>query len=182
MLVILQIRSDLQYIKEDIRAVERRRIELFRRRDRYSAKSRMLADDPSLKSVWPSLIDDNNGEAVSRTPIIPGLCHMSLGGLNNRKTDARSSANHLIPRKDSLSGSDSQSPTQSGLASIRKRRVHAQVSNHQYNLLNLKDSWLARKYWANLLHVQRKLIIITKHPEVLIVKRPILRMLNNLIV
>ncbi|KAL5578736.1 hypothetical protein UlMin_011178 [Ulmus minor] len=41
-------KSDLQYIKEDINAVERRRIELNREKERFSARMRMLVDDPIL--------------------------------------------------------------------------------------------------------------------------------------
>ncbi|KAL8032909.1 hypothetical protein ABFX02_13G128100 [Erythranthe guttata] len=144
------IQSDLQYIKEDIYAVERRRIELFRRRDRYSAKLRMLGDDPSSKSVWPpSLIDEHSGGTVSRTAIMPGLGHMSSGGQKNRNNEARSSASHLI-RKDSLSGSDNQNLTQSGLALVRKRRVHAQFND-------LQDCYLQkRRYWARHTPEQRE--------------------------
>ncbi|CAN1843394.1 E3 ubiquitin-protein ligase COP1 [Linum perenne] len=48
-----EIRTDLQYIKEDIDAVERHRIELYRARDRYSVKLRML-DDPMAGKPWSS--------------------------------------------------------------------------------------------------------------------------------
>ncbi|KAL0442974.1 UNVERIFIED_CONTAM: E3 ubiquitin-protein ligase COP1 [Sesamum latifolium] len=37
-----ELQSDLQYMKEEFNAVERRRIELHRRRDRYTAKSRTV--------------------------------------------------------------------------------------------------------------------------------------------
>ncbi|KAI3456497.1 hypothetical protein Pfo_013160 [Paulownia fortunei] len=137
-----EIQSDLQYIKEDIHAVERRRIDLYRRRDRYSAKLRMLVDDPSSKSAWPSLIDKHSGATVCRTAITPGQSRMSSGGLQNRKADARSSAGHLMTRKDTYSGSDNQNLTQSGLALARKRRVHAQFND-------LQDCYLQkRRYWA----------------------------------
>ncbi|PIN09302.1 U5 snRNP-specific protein-like factor [Handroanthus impetiginosus] len=144
-----EIQYDLKYIKEDIHAVERRRIELYRRRDRYSAKLRMLVDDPSSKSVWPSLIDKHSDVSVSRT-IIPAYCHTIPGGLQNRKTDAKSSASHLIPRKDTYSGSDAQTLTASGLTTARKRRVHAQFND-------LQDCYLQkRRYWAGQMLEQRK--------------------------
>lgn len=41
--ILLQIQKDLGYIKEDINAVERHRIELHRARERCSVKLRMLA-------------------------------------------------------------------------------------------------------------------------------------------
>ncbi|KAK6149721.1 hypothetical protein DH2020_017246 [Rehmannia glutinosa] len=137
-----EIQSDIQYIKEDIHAVERRRIDLYRRRDRYSAKLEMHVEDPSTKSVWPSLIDNHSGPTACRTAITPGQCRTSSGGMQNRKADARSSTSHLTPRKDTYSGSDSQNLTQSGLAVARKRRVHAQFND-------LQDCYLQkRRYWA----------------------------------
>ncbi|WZZ49714.1 hypothetical protein YC2023_049821 [Brassica napus] len=48
-----EVQTDLQYIKEDINAVERHRIDLYRARDRYSVKLRMLGDDPSTRNAWP---------------------------------------------------------------------------------------------------------------------------------
>lgn len=124
----LQIQSDLQYIKEDIHAAERRRIELYRRRDRHSAKMRMLVDDPTSKSVWPSLMDKHTGAIISRTDIAPGQGRMIPGGSQNRKTDVKPSASPLSLRKDASGSSDTQNLTQSGLALARKRRVHALVS------------------------------------------------------
>ncbi|KAL3850909.1 hypothetical protein ACJIZ3_012791 [Penstemon smallii] len=139
-----EIQADLQFIKEDIHAVERRRIELYRRRDRYSAKMRMLADDSSSKSVWPSLIDKRSGANVSRTGIAPGQSQMSSGGLENRKADAKSAASHFTLRKDAQGESDTQSLTQPGLALARKRRVHAQFDD-------LQDCYLQkRRYWARI--------------------------------
>ena len=43
--IFSQIQTDLQYIKEDISAVERHRLELYRTKERYSMKLRMLLDD-----------------------------------------------------------------------------------------------------------------------------------------
>lgn len=122
----LQIISDLQYIKKDIRAVERRRIELYRIRDRSSAKLKMLDDDPFSRSARSSLIDKHGGATISRTSLTSAL---NRSDLQNRKTDARTSASYLPPRKDSHGGSENHNPTQSGLVLARKKRVHAQVSN-----------------------------------------------------
>lgn len=54
---LLQIQNDLQYIKEDINAVERHRIELHRARERCSVKLRMIADDFNVQT---SLMDKRN--------------------------------------------------------------------------------------------------------------------------
>lgn len=125
----MQIQLDLQYIKEDIHAVEKRRIELYRRRGRYSAKLRMRGDDPSSKSAWPSVIDKNSYATASTPALTPDQYRLISGDMQNKKADARSSASHLPLRKDSYGGSDTQNLTQSGLAVARKRRVHAQVSD-----------------------------------------------------
>ncbi|KAG8385777.1 hypothetical protein BUALT_Bualt03G0080500 [Buddleja alternifolia] len=139
-----EIQYDLQYIKEDIYAVERRRIELYQSRDRYSTKLKMLFDDPSSKSMWPSSIDKHNAATFGRTAISPGQCRTISGSSQNKKADAKSSASHLNLRKDSQGGSDTQSLTQSGLAVARKRRVHAQFND-------LQDCYLQkRRYWARL--------------------------------
>ncbi|KAK6133240.1 hypothetical protein DH2020_033001 [Rehmannia glutinosa] len=139
-----EIQSDLRYIKEDIHAVEVRRMELYRRRERYSAKMRMPVDDPTSKSVWPSLMDKHSGAAVTRTAIAPGQGRMSSGGSQNRKADVKSSASPLILRNDAYGGSDTENLTQSGLALARKRRVLAQFND-------LQDCYLQkRRYWARL--------------------------------
>ncbi|KAK4485043.1 hypothetical protein RD792_007651 [Penstemon davidsonii] len=139
-----EIQSDLQYLKEDIHAVEQRRIELYRRRDRYSAKLRLLGDDPSSKSVWQSLIDKHSAAAVYRTAIEPTQRQMS-----NRKTDAKSSVSHVPLRKDAHGGSDTQNLPQSGLVLARKRRVHAQFND-------LQECYLQkRRYWSRILREQQ---------------------------
>ncbi|KAL0363191.1 UNVERIFIED_CONTAM: E3 ubiquitin-protein ligase COP1 [Sesamum calycinum] len=109
-----QIQSDLQYMK-NINAVERRRIELYRRRDRYSAKLRKLVSDPCSQSALPSLNDKHGGPTVSRNGITQG--------------------------QDSHSGSDTQNLTQSGLALARKRRVQAQFNDLQDCYLQKRRYW-----------------------------------------
>ncbi|XP_041993892.1 E3 ubiquitin-protein ligase COP1-like isoform X2 [Salvia splendens] len=137
-----EVQSDLKYIKEDIHAVERRRIELYRRRDRYSAKLRMLGDDPFSKSAWPSVVEKHGGATASRPSLTPGQSRLTSGDLHNKKADVRSSASHLVLGKDSYGGSDIQNPSQSGQALARKKRVHAQFND-------LQDCYLQkRRYWA----------------------------------
>ncbi|KAL8461499.1 hypothetical protein ACS0TY_032829 [Phlomoides rotata] len=131
-----EIQSDLQHIKKDIHAVERRRVELYRIKDRSSAKLRMLGDDPFSRSA---LIDKQSGATVSRTSLTSALNRIDL---QTRKADARTSASHLPPRKDSHGGSDTHNPTQSGLVLARKKRVHAQFND-------LQDCYLQKqRYWA----------------------------------
>lgn len=112
------MQTHLQFIKEDIGAVERRRMDLYRARDRYSVKLRMLGGDDSISGArksWPSSIDNN-------TSSLSGRAGMSSWNLQSKKLDGWG-----LQKKDALSASDSQYMTQSGLAVARKKRVHAQV-------------------------------------------------------
>lgn len=119
-----EIQSDMRFIKQDIQEVERNRIELYRKRERYSAKLRMPVDDPSSKSIWQPLLDKHSSSAVSGT----AQCHLPSVGLQNRRPDAKSSTNILDPRKDTCNESDTQNLIPSELAMARKKRVHAQVA------------------------------------------------------
>ncbi|KAL6573823.1 coatomer subunit alpha [Orobanche hederae] len=147
-----EIQTDLQYIKEDIHAVERRRIDLYRRRNRYPhAKLEMLDENPSRKSVWPSSVDKHSGAiACGAAAITPGRNCMSSCSVLNRKVDARSSTSHLTPRNDTYCGSDNQNLTQSGLLLARKKRVLAQFKD-------LQDCYLQkRRYWARQIAEQQE--------------------------
>lgn len=145
-----EIQSDLQYIKEDIHAVEKHRVELYRRRDRYSAKMRMAADDPTSKSLRPSLMDKHSDPTVYRATIAQDHVRLSSSVARNRKADSKPSASPLVPRKDASGASDNQNLSQSGLASARKRRVHTQFND-------LQDCYLQkRRYWARLSSTQQE--------------------------
>ncbi|KAJ9176846.1 hypothetical protein P3X46_012118 [Hevea brasiliensis] len=124
-----EVRTDLQYIKEDIDAVERHRIELYRVRDRYSMKLWMLGDDPNVRKPWPSTLDKKSGGAISSSFSARG--GVTAGNLPTKKMDGKSQvSSHGLQRKDTLSGSDSQH-NQSGLSVVRKKRVHAQFNDLQ---------------------------------------------------
>ncbi|KAH6775933.1 Transducin/WD40 repeat-like superfamily protein [Perilla frutescens var. hirtella] len=145
-----EIQSDLQYIKDDIHAVEKHRIELYRRRDRYSSRMGMLADDPMSKSLWPSSMDKHSDATALRATIAPDQVRLSSSVSQNRKADFKSSASPLNPRKDASGASDNQNLSQSGLALARKRRVHAQFND-------LQDCYLQkRRYWARLSSKQQE--------------------------
>uniref|UniRef100_A0A803LRK4 RING-type domain-containing protein n=1 Tax=Chenopodium quinoa TaxID=63459 RepID=A0A803LRK4_CHEQI len=125
---LLQIQNDLQYIKEDISAVERHRVELYRARDRYSVKLRMLGDDSTPK-LWPSTADRSSGGVSSGSR--SSLGGLATGSFQNKKMDARAQGSHGTQRKDALSGLDSQYISQSGLAVMRKKRIHVQFNDLQ---------------------------------------------------
>lgn len=118
------MQTDLQYIKEDINAVERHRIDLYRVRDRYSVKLRMLGDDPSTRNAWPH--EKNQSGFNSNSLSIRG--GIFLGNYQNKKVEGKAQgSSHGLPKKDALSGSDSQSLNQSTVSMARKKRIHAQV-------------------------------------------------------
>lgn len=125
-----EIQTDLQYVKADVNVVERHRIELYRARDRYSVKLRMLEDVPTAIKSRPPSFDKNSSGLISSS-------HNSQGGMptrnfTNRKIDGKAQGGSRgVPRKDALSGSESQHNNQSGLAVLRKKRVHAQFNDLQ---------------------------------------------------
>ncbi|XP_059276946.1 E3 ubiquitin-protein ligase COP1-like isoform X1 [Lycium ferocissimum] len=126
-----EVQNDLQYIKEDLNSVERHRIDLYRARDRYSMKLRMLADDPIGKKPWSSSTDRNFGGLFSASRNAPG--GLPTGNLTYKKLDGRAQISSPgPPRKDtSISEMNSQHMSQSGLAVVRKKRVNAQFNDLQ---------------------------------------------------
>ncbi|XP_071705562.1 E3 ubiquitin-protein ligase COP1-like [Rutidosis leptorrhynchoides] len=126
-----EIQNDLMHIKEDVNAVERHRIELHRAKERCSVKLRMN-DESSVKTSWPSLMDKRNSSSMS----------MPIGiGNQQSRLDVHAQASSLaLARKDSCSGSDSQS-TQVGVSVARKRRVHAQFNDLQECYLQKRRHW-----------------------------------------
>ncbi|CAM8941272.1 unnamed protein product [Rhodiola kirilowii] len=124
-----EVQSDLQFIKEDINVVERHRIDLYRARDRYSVKLRMLGDDNMMERAWKSSANRSNSGNLS------GYCN-SVGWnaamISDDKVERKAQASsHGPQRKESSSGSDLQHTNQAGLAVIRKKRVHAQFDDLQ---------------------------------------------------
>lgn len=122
----------MQYIKEDINTVERHRTELYRAKERYSVKLRMLLDDPVPTKMWPSPIDKHSNVLISSSRSSHGgICS---GNIQGKRSDLMTQGNYQRqPKKDAFSGSEPHhSPSQSGLAVARKRRVHAQVSVSNY--------------------------------------------------
>ncbi|GFY99105.1 transducin/WD40 repeat-like superfamily protein [Actinidia rufa] len=125
-----EIQTDLRFIKEDLNAVEKHRIDLYRARDRYPVKLRMLADDPAARKSYFSSIDKNNSSLISSSRNVQGV--MGMGSFQYKKADGNAQASTLtLQRKDTSSGLGSEHMSQSGLAVIRKKRVHAQFSDLQ---------------------------------------------------
>lgn len=105
-------------------------MDLYRARDRYSVKLRMLSDDPTPK-IRPSTTDRSNGGISSSSRC--SLEGLTAGSFQNKKMDVKTQGSHGQPRKDALSsGLDSQYISQSGLAVMRKKRIHVQVCSLLY--------------------------------------------------
>ncbi|KAL6990711.1 coatomer subunit alpha, variant 2 [Sarracenia purpurea var. burkii] len=127
-----QIQTDLQYIKEDINAVERNRMELYRAKERYTVQLRMLVDDPSAIKAWPSLIERQSCGIISSLPSTQGPCWMNAGISKNRIDDVKPPvSSEMVKRKDSHGRSDSQHATQLGLEIAREKRVLSQFNDLQ---------------------------------------------------
>ncbi|CAA0817954.1 E3 ubiquitin-protein ligase COP1 [Striga hermonthica] len=111
-----EIQDDLHGIKEDIEAVERRRLELCRMTDRYSSKKE-YGGSACLSTVYTQ----------------------------NIKADPKSSSStHLTLKNDAFSGSDTQNHTQSGIVVAKKRRVHAQFNDLQEYYLQRRRYWASQ--------------------------------------
>ncbi|XWS15516.1 hypothetical protein CRYUN_Cryun34aG0007000 [Craigia yunnanensis] len=141
-----EIQSDLQYIKEDITAAEKRSIELFRAKERCSLKMGMLVDDSFAARTLTSLIDKHsNGIKTGAHNIQGWMCSASSQNKVYVKTQASSQG---FRSKDAYDGLDSACDTNSGLAVARKRRVHAQFND-------LQECYLQkRQHWTKQLHKQ----------------------------
>ncbi|GLU18173.1 hypothetical protein SLE2022_344870 [Rubroshorea leprosula] len=139
-----EIQNDLQYIREDINAVERRGIELYSEKDRYLIKPRMVIDDPTTAKPCSSLIDKHTSVIYGGHAGHSWMCSSSQ---QNNKTGVNAQASSQgFQNKDGCGGSDSSYVTPSGLAVARKRRVDAQF-------IGLQECYLQkRRQWTRQLH------------------------------
>ncbi|XP_078443269.1 transducin/WD40 repeat-like superfamily protein [Wolffia australiana] len=133
-----EVQTDLQCIKEDINAVEKHRIELYRARERYSVKLRMALEGPIAAKMQSSGTDKNSNAMVSSSRSAYGVVCSS--NFQNKKTELKSrSSSQGQLRKEFPSGSDvHHSPSHSGAAMAGKRRVHQQFNE-------LQDCYLQRR-------------------------------------
>lgn len=140
----LQIKADLRYIKEDITAVERRRLELCSWEQESSIKLKMLAPGDQQQH--------SNGIVCSTQHV---QARMSCNDLQNKRSDVKAQAisKALQLNNDYGSSSDMQCVTTPGVASLaRKRRVHSQVSdpaNWSEEATNKTSQIL--NYWTSIL-------------------------------
>ncbi|XVE51040.1 hypothetical protein DITRI_Ditri02bG0006500 [Diplodiscus trichospermus] len=142
----MKIQSDLQYIKEDIIAVEKCSIELYRAKERCSTKQRMLVDDSFAAKTLPSLVDKHNNGITTGARNFQG--RMGSTSSQNKVDIKAQGSSQGFRSKDAHGGSNSAYDTNSGLAVARKRRVHAQFND-------LQECYLQkRRHCAKQLHTQ----------------------------
>ncbi|XP_022142505.1 E3 ubiquitin-protein ligase COP1-like [Momordica charantia] len=140
-----EIQADLHYIKEDISSVEKQRLELYRSKERYSGKMKMLVDDTVSTKSRSSLIDKHGNGINCGTQRSQGW--MSSGNSANPRADVKIQLGSQGPlRKDAYCGSDLHSVAQSGLAVANKRRVHTQFNELQDCYLQKRRNWRKQLY------------------------------------
>ncbi|KAL7142305.1 hypothetical protein ABFS83_08G115200 [Erythranthe nasuta] len=124
-----EVQNDLVYVKEDLNAVERRRIELYRARERYSVKLK-ASDDPVRMRSRTSSMERIVGPACNSCTTKGGMTSVNI---QYKKNEGKVHINPLGTQiKDStFSGPTSQQISQSGMAVTRKKRVHAQFNELQ---------------------------------------------------
>lgn len=130
--LICKVQSDLQYIKGDLNAVERHRIELYQARERCSVKLKMLSDPLGIRSHTSSRPMDRNisSHVYNSYNIKGGITSMNL---QYKKDEGKARVN--IPQTQSkeaaLNEPTSQNISQSGLAVMRKKRILGQFNELQ---------------------------------------------------
>ncbi|KAK3005857.1 hypothetical protein RJ639_015842 [Escallonia herrerae] len=166
-----EIQTDLQFIKDDINAVERHRIELYRARDRYPVKLRMLGNDPTAAAMGSrsSSTDKNSSGLVTNYRSAYG--EMTSGNFQYKKVDGKAQVGPLGPqRKDAQSGLTSQHMSQSGLDVVRKKRVHSQLANEVCNSEERGTNIVRREgYSAGLSDFQSVLTTFTRYSRLRVI-------------
>lgn len=128
-----EVQSNLEFIKDDLNAVERHRIELCQARARCSVKLKMFSDDPlMIRSHTSSRPMDRNisGVLCNSYNIKRGITPVNF---QHKKNEGK--AQVKIPGTQSkesvLNEPTSLDMSRSGLAVMRKKRVHGQFNELQ---------------------------------------------------
>ncbi|KZV58491.1 hypothetical protein F511_11951 [Dorcoceras hygrometricum] len=126
-----QVQHDLQYIKEDMNAVERHRIELYRARDQYSRNLQIISYEPVVTRSQTSSVDRNTSGIVINSCDEKGV--ITSVNFKNNKEEKKAHVKPLGTQSKvaSFNGPTSQHMSQSSLAVLRKKRVHAQFNDLQ---------------------------------------------------
>ena len=120
--------------------VERRRIELYKEKERFSGRMRMIIDDPvAEKASSSSSLIHKHGSGINYSAY-SGQVQLGTGNLQNKKLDVHSQANFQgLKIKDAL-----QPIAPSALALSRKRQVLSQVSSLPlFNFFHIVDNLIS---------------------------------------
>ncbi|KAK6141182.1 hypothetical protein DH2020_025065 [Rehmannia glutinosa] len=121
-----EVENDLLYIRKDLNAVERHRMALYRTRERCS-----VSNDPvGMRSHTSSMDRNISGLVCNSCNAKDGITSVNF---QYKKDEGKVQVKPLgtQSRDASFSGPTSQHISQSGLAVIRKKRVHAQFNELQ---------------------------------------------------
>ncbi|GAB4826528.1 coatomer subunit alpha, variant 2 [Ancistrocladus abbreviatus] len=119
-----EIKNHLRYIKEDIKAVERRRVDLYCTKGRHSTRLRMVAHDSATAIVC-------SRNTFSSIPSVSGM-----------QDDVNDPVNcQRLLRDAAFSCTELEHPAQAGLNTARKRRIHMQFNE-------LQECYLQKRHLA----------------------------------
>lgn len=129
----MQLQGDLQFLREDISTVEKRRQELRKAKEKYAMKIRMLVDTSSSRVDSLARVEAvSTGVASSQarggqggaTDLVQRQYHKGRGSsFNSFKREMMRGGGAL----ENLSHLQERSPSSTGLTVAKKRRVLAQV-------------------------------------------------------
>ncbi|GAB4830787.1 hypothetical protein Ancab_004819 [Ancistrocladus abbreviatus] len=118
-----EIKNDLHYIKEDIKAVQRRRVDLYHMKERHSVRLRMFALDSPTAIACPSFARDT----VNTIPSVSSMQDQKILGPQNKDDDVNTPVCSQGLARDTAFGCiDLEHLTLSGLIMASKRQIHMQ--------------------------------------------------------
>ncbi|KAL9266877.1 E3 ubiquitin-protein ligase COP1-like protein [Drosera capensis] len=120
-----EIKNDLQFIKEDIQVIERRR-DLFSMKGRYAIRLKMVADDSAAATMTPSQDIGNSTRSVRSLQD-----HETSCSPYSKNDDARTAAFSHRPRGSTAFDSSEIHVAQSGMITAWKKRIHTQFNELQ---------------------------------------------------
>ncbi|GAB2212651.1 hypothetical protein Droror1_Dr00020630 [Drosera rotundifolia] len=121
-----EIKNDLQFIKEDIQVVERRRMDLFSMKGRYAIRLKMVVDDSAAATMTPSQDIGNSTQSVHSLQDYETSCSPY-----SKNDVARTAASSHRPHGSTAFDSSEMHVAQSGIITARKKRIHTQFNELQ---------------------------------------------------
>ncbi|XP_010686759.2 E3 ubiquitin-protein ligase COP1 isoform X2 [Beta vulgaris subsp. vulgaris] len=129
-----QIQNDLQYIKEDIEAVRKHKIDLGNVNKNCTVRLRFSGDDSDTKGDCPIIPRPVAGNSGTQQLIFSGSQH------NGRENVGPLCSQEII-ENDGCAGSESQQQAPTERFTARKRQVEAQLTDLQECYLQKRRHW-----------------------------------------